>query len=93
MWAAAAYAAGCRGTGPVAICTQACCAGGALRPCLPGAGHETAAGHPAQSWEPAVVCPELFTSHKSFFFGLQQGQKEYENAQLELVLQRCLYKQ
>ena len=67
--------------------------GGLCVPAFPGAGHKTAAGHPAQSWEPAVVCPELFTSHKSFFFGLQQGQKEYENAQLELVLQRCLYKQ
>lgn len=86
MWAAAAYAAGCRGTGPVAICAQArrgcggCCSRGSASllfpgPCIPAfprAVHEAVAGHLSQSWEPAVVCPELFASHENFFsFGLQ----------------------
>lgn len=95
MWAAAAaHAAGCRGTGPIAICAQACwgCVGrrswgSASLPAFPGAVHKPVAGHPAQSGEPAVVCPELFVSRESFFsFELQGGQKEYENAQLELVM-------
>lgn len=39
-------------------------AAGALCPCLPVL--EPGAGHPAQSWEPVVLCPELFTSHEFF---------------------------
>lgn len=41
-------------------------AAGALCPCLSGGLHEPGADHPAQSWEPAVLCLGLFTSHEFF---------------------------